>query len=410
VTVPYHPARPHSWWTVDEKVLGLTGGPTLFYRLGPRQPIRDEQGRWRRDPQGRTALEAFGALPLGEMYRRLRDGDEAWRASDEATRAAIVEVDPDREPRRWLAAFAELGAFVEMFGPLGFDWARTHEVRNRDADRALDELDRRRMTDVLGSRGRAAKPGSVGRRSREWQVVFRGPGFTMPEVRQVRTFRDHSWIDRVRLGDERLPNDFLGLEPSGPLWLHQDHLRRVLDLVKVLSADRPGLRELKEAVGRLPGIGVYDVTESGVRDPIDLDWREAMRPPRVPREGWWAPFKEYPGKVDWTAAGRLALAQYLSGQLAWTAIGAGLDAEGRVRTRWTVDSLLDVIYLQLLEHVEERLEFGVGWCPRCGGPILRTRQSERTQNRAHPGCAAVLRKRRQRERARQVSAASGGQS
>jgi hypothetical protein len=409
VTGPKHPAPPHSWWTVHEIALGRTGGLTLYYRLGPRQPIRDEQGRWRRDPQGRTALEAFGALPFGEMYRRLREGDEAWRASDEATRAAIVDADPDREPRRWLAALEELGAFVQRFGPLGFDWARTQQVRNREADRALDELDRRRMTDVLGAKGTVAKPGPVARRSRDWQVIFRGPGFTMPEVQEVRTFRDYSWSARVRLGDERLWHDFLGLEPSGPLWFHQDHLRRVLDLVTALSGDRQNPHVIREAVGRIPGIGVYDVTESGARDPVDLNWREAMRPPRDPVDGRWVPFREHPGRVDWAIAGRLALAEYLSGQLAWTAIGAGLDEDGQVRTRWTVDSLLEVIYLQLLEHVEERLDFGVGTCPHCGGPILRTRRSERTQNRAHRGCAAILRKRRQRERARQASAAEGSQ-
>jgi hypothetical protein len=377
VTGIWNPAPPHSWWTVDEVALGLSSGLTLYYRLGPRQPIRGDNGRWVRDPLGRTALEAFGAMPLGEMYHRLQAHEEAWRATPEATRAAIVEADPDRLTRQLLEGLGELVEFVKTFGPLGLDWSRTHAVKNRDADRAL---------------GRAGRP-------RLWQVVFPGPGFAMPRVVQV-TYSEGSWADRVRRGDMVLPHDYFGLKPTGPIWHQQDDLGRVLKLVMVLAETDPNPHDIRDAAGNLPGFGQYDVRDDGARDPVDLRWRDAMSYPREMGGRPWLPFEEHPTAVKWPTAGRLMLAEFLSAQLAWTRIEAGLDGLGRVRTRWTPRSLMEVIYLQLLEHVEERLDFGVAWCPNCGGPVLRTRRSELTQNRAHRGCAALLRKRRQRERAR----------
>jgi hypothetical protein len=338
---------------------------------------------WVRDPLGRTALEAFGALPLGQMYDRVQSLEEAWRATAEATRAAIVEGDPDRLPRQMLGGLAELVQFVNTFGPLGLDWSRTHPVANQEADRA---------------HGRSG-------RSRLWQVVFPGPGFGIPRVVPV-TYSKGPWADRVRMGDMVLPHDFLGVERTGPFWNDQDDLRRVLKLVVVLAETEPNPIAIRDAAGNLPGFGQYDVRDRGPRDPVDIRWRDAMRYPRDMGGRPWLPFEEHPTAVNWPKMGRLMLAQYLSAQLAWTRIEAGMDTSDRIRTRWTPRSLMEVIYLQLLEHVEDRLAFGVAWCPNCGGPVLRTRRSELTQNRAHRGCAALLRKRRQRERAR-VAVAEG---
>lgn len=369
------PAPPHSWWTVDEVALGLEGGLALYYRLGYRGPIRDDKERWVRDPLGRTALEAFGALPLGAMYDSLRSLEAAWGATDVTTRAAIVEADPDHIARQMLDGLEELVEFVKTFGPLGLDWSRTHAVENPNADRAL------------------------GGPRRLWQVVFPSPGFAMPRVVQV-TSEPGSWADRIRRGDMVLPHDYLGLEPTGPLWNQRDDLGRVLKLVIVLAEEHPNPHDIRDAAGNLPGFGQYDVRDLGPRDPVDLRWRDAMLYPKDTGGRPWRPFEEHPTAVKWPTAGRLMLAQFLSAQLAWTRMEVGLDTLGRVRTRWTPRSLMEIIYLQLLEHVEERLNFGVAWCPNCSGPVLRTRRSELTQNRAHRGCAALLRKRRQRARAR----------
>ncbi len=396
-------APPYSWWVVEDLAFGRTGGPSLYYRLGTRRPIRDDFGRWRRDAQGRTALEAFGALPVDAMIRRLVDGDDAWRATgDEQARAAVLAADPERENRHWRAVFEELVSFVETFGPLGFDWPRTFPVDNRKADRALDDLDRRKIREVLqATRAPETASNRPFRDAREWQVTFRSPGFSMPTVSQIRTMPTEPWEERVRAGDDALFQDFIGPGSAGPLWNHQDDLGRAIALVVALSEPEPKPFVVKDALGRLPGHGRYDARDYGLRDPVGIDWRDAMRPVRTPRGGWWRPFKEpHPGQVDWVAAGRLGLAEYLSEQLAWIRTGVGLDDHNRFRSRATVGSILEIIYLQLLEHVEERLDFGIGACPHCAGPILRTRRSARTQNRAHRGCGLVLRKRRERARQR----------
>jgi hypothetical protein len=375
---------PNSWWTVDDLALGMTGGITLYYRPGVRQPLRDDKGRWLRDSAGRTALEAFGSLPLGTMYDRLRAGDESWAALSLDSRSAALAADPARESRRWLKAMSELVEFVRTFGPLGFEWSRRFPVANPEADRALDRLEAGRYRS--------------GRAPRRWQVIFPAPGFATAKVGLAHHERG-TWDDRVRHGDPSLPHDLLGAEPTGPLWGHQNDLKGALNLVRALAESDPNPHAIRAAAGALPKIGDFDVSDHGVRDPVDVQWREAMRGPRAEGRPW-SPFDEHPTGVNWPAMGRLALSEYLSAQLAWMSIAAGVDGLERIRTRWTAHSLLEVIYLQLLEHVQDRLPFGVGECERCGGPILRTRLSEGTRNRAHRGCAPVVRKRRQRERDR----------
>jgi hypothetical protein len=349
------------------------GGPILFYRVGPRSPIRDDRDRWVRDAAGRIALEAFGALPLQDMYGRLAKLAESSQDTTSGDR------------RSWLDHWPELRDFVTTFGPLGFDWSRTFPVSNPEADRAS---------------GR--RPG------KGWIVTFPAPGFSTARVRRVDTPRKGTWADRVRLGDTSLPHDFLGLGDAGPLRGHQDDLRRVLQLVDVLADADPNPLRIRDAAGGLPRAAGYDVTDRGPRDSVDRRWSDALRSRHGTGARDWSPFTAHPTSVDWRAVGPIMLAEFLSAQLGWIRMDVGLDRLGRIRFRWMPRSLLEVIYLQLLEHVEQRLQFGVGECAHCRGPILRTRASERTRNRAHHGCANVLRKRRQRERERQ--AVTSGQS
>jgi hypothetical protein len=272
-----------------------------------------------------------------------------------------------------LACLGEAVEFVGTFGPLGFEWARTFTVRNPGADRAID--------------------------AHFWCVVFPAAGIAAePRVSPIRSFPDLPWETRVRRGDDALPHDLCGPGPSGPLWWEQEDLRAALRLTEALAGGRPP--QVREALRRAAGHGIYPLRDPDAnRAPVGIDWRDAI-PARVmaPADGRWAPFARHPGQVDWIAAGRLGLATFLSAQLAWTQVAVGLDAGARFRSRWIVRSLLEVIYLQLAEHVERRPELGVGECGYCGGPILRTRREGGTGNRWHRGCASAGRQRRHRAR------------
>lgn len=355
---------------------------SLYYRLGKPRPVRGKAADWRRDERGRVALEAFAALPLGAMYQRLREYFESLKGREGV----------EYEQPEMLACLAELVGFVRIFGPLGFDWARTFEVQNRDADRAIDEAERLRL-----ERAGLVVKGRIDRRGRQgWRVDFSAVGeVDLPRVSRRRSYPGLTWAERVGAEDEALPNDYLGPEPTGPLWWHQESLQAALRLADALAGGK--WHVVRQALGRLPGTGTFPVRKSSQRAPVGIYWRDALLLPAAPASGWWAPFEAHPRQVDWIAAGRLGLATFLSHQLAWAQLAIGLDARERFRRHWIVGSLMEVIYLQLLEHVERRSGFGVGQCGYCHGPILRTRHEGGRGNRWHRGCAAAGRKARWRK-------------
>jgi len=105
----------------------------------------------------------------------------------------------------------------------------------------------------------------------------------------------------------------------------------------------------------------------------------------------WQPFKAHRGQVDWETLGWSVLAQHLSRVLTWGALRVGLRGH-RPQLGWRVGSLVEVMYLQLLEHVTQHPDFGIGQCDYCGAPILRVRR----QQRWHTGCAPAGRQRESR--------------
>ncbi len=332
-------SAPFSWWTVERLAVGMTGGVTFYYRVGERQPLRDVAGRWRRDSYGRSALEAFGALPIACIYRDLAAGRAAWLALPESERDAILARDPARESRRWLAALKPLVTFVQTFGPMGFDWPRTMQLNNSAAERAEAKVAKLELERTLLALGKTASEATLAsrqvglRRRRDWQVKFLGPGSSLPEVTEIRRYPTLAWDKRVHLGDDSLPQDFLGPVPGGPLWHEQDDLLRILDLVRALSAKTFDPHRIRNAIARLPGVSMYSTEEPTTRDPVGLYWQDASR--GRPTSGAWNPMKEHPSSVDWRQAGRLALATFLS-QLSWTSLGVGLDKFGVPQTRWNV--------------------------------------------------------------------------
>ena len=114
---------------------------------------------------------------------------------------------------------------------------------------------------------------------------------------------------------------------------------------------------------------------------------------------------ERPEAIDWTLLGRIVLGAMIGRQLWWVSPRVGLTPTGRLVLTSTIGSLLEVTYLQLWEHVPQRLAVG--------HRALRLLQADAILNRRrrqawHPRlCASAGRKRRSRE-LRSASAARSG--
>jgi hypothetical protein len=85
-----------------------------------------------------------------------------------------------------------------------------------------------------------------------------------------------------------------------------------------------------------------------------------------------------PWRVDWMLAGRIILADMIGRHVQWAQLYLGTDGTGRLRPRWLTRSLQEVMYLQLMEHVQrEPRKRGLAlpyWplpqCGYCGGVVL----------------------------------------
>lgn len=370
---------------MDEVVVS---GTRLFYRLGDAMPLRDGAGRYRRDERGRIALEAFMALPVGAMYQRFA-----------AYLGSIKQSGGEPDEAGYRDAFTEVVGFVELFGPLALEWTRLHLVENPEADRLAEENWRRTIEVLEVDSSHPPQRRTFG--SEIWRLRLPRPGISEHgQVERVTTFPDLPWHERVRLGDERVPHDDLGVANVGPLASAHWTLGRVLALVDALPKGKP--LEVRAALEDFPRYPAFWVGERARQSSMELDWRASMRG-MAPADGWFLPFKAHPGQVDWLEFGRQILAEHFHYELSSTSIGVGLR-NGKVALGWRHGSLMEVIYLQLLDHVIKHPEFGIGTCDFCGAGILRVRRGQRW----HTGCAPAGRQRESRaDRKRRAASASG---
>jgi hypothetical protein len=100
---------------------------------------------------------------------------------------------------------------------------------------------------------------------------------------------------------------------------------------------------------------------------------------------------EHHTNVDWETLGWTVLTQHLSRMLTWGSLRVVLRGN-RPHLGWRVGSLVEVMYLQLLEHITQHPDFRIGQCDYCGAPILRVRREQRW----HSGCAPAGRQRESR--------------
>jgi hypothetical protein len=364
-------ALPEMWYSVSAVVVR---GTTLYYRLGDPRPLRQTDGRYRRDGRGRVALEAFLGLSTDAMFDRL-----------ETTKASRIERNVEPRHELYGEVFRELISFVETFGPFGLDWSRLHLVLNPDADRLAEENWRLTLA-AAGFKADAPQP-SVG--TPVWRAVFPEPGQPFfPYIEKAVTYPDLPWEERVRLGDPRIHHDDIGMRDAGPLARARGALMAAVRLADALS--RKNRFELRDAIADFPRAAVFDVRDHPSESSLEFDWRAANLGMQ-PRDGWFKPFDVHEAQVDWAALGNMVLAEWISLRLASTSVGVGLR-DGRPTFGWRINSLFEVIYLQLFDHVRQHPDFGIGTCALCKAPILRVRHEQRW----HTGCAPVGRQRESR--------------
>lgn len=371
-------------WAVGRVRIDLPeGGPAIAYDLTTARDTDDPLER--RDGRNRLALEAFSALRLDEMGAALDAYVESVRAEGS-----------EAEQKRMRAALGDLVAFVERFGPLGIGWDRTFSVTNPSADEA-----ERRLEECEG-RIRGDEQSSEEARSRgttRWLVSFyydrdRREGGV---VRRAWTPLPDAqpWLDT----EEPLPSDRLSRIRS-----EQDDLRMAIAFAEVIA--RNDEVAIKALVRDAPWARYISLRSY---DPRGADWRRVRRGRRVFGRGLWGPF-DPEEDVDWELFARLLLAKLIERQLGFVSPRVDVDRAGRFRLDDRPGTVLELIYRQLLEHLQERQGYGIGWCGYCGGAILRTRLPKSpTGNLWHAGrCANAGRGRRFREGRAQRGTSRGG--
>jgi hypothetical protein len=360
---------PGAWWSVEE--VAISGGLTLYYRLSPSEARPSKV----RDDRGRSALEAFASLPMQVMAERLGAYQDELRGNPAA----------QWDGQHALELVRELVTYTQTFGPIGVGWGGEFGVRNDEADKLLREAEEARNL-AFG-----IDPTSVPRSESEsfWTVSFWGhaPGRgALPRVERRYWHPHEPWAEQVRLDDYGLPYDY---------WLqlideHRD-LQRTLDLVEAIAQGNPF--ECRRAL--LKFFREDADFWVGPPRPMRSDYRRALKGFR-PASGHLKLFGLPDHQVDWVILAKCLLADLITRQIDFAMPRVDLSDDVALEVDWHATSVLEVIYLELLEHVRHRASFGVGRCEDCGGPILRTRHIGETGNRWHSRCRSGGRVRRWR--------------
>jgi hypothetical protein len=358
---------PGAWWTVEE--VALSPALAVTYGLGRREGRPADH----RDSHGRNVLEAFASLPMEQMSERL----EQYRASLRGRADSVWQQEPA------LAAIDELVVFVRDFGPVGVGWGAEFGIHNPDADRLERELEESRFRD-LGIDPLAAVPLEDGGARRYWTISFwgHGPGHgAIPSAIRHATYPKLTWAERIRLDDPGLPHDY---------WLQivdeYVALGRTLTLVEAIArADPFACRKAMRAFA--PNDDVTWSLSNGA--PRGFDRASAFRANRAGTEV--KPFRLPEHEVDWVLLASFILADLISRQIDFAMPLVAVRGRAQLEARPQGTSLLEVVYLELLDHVQHRPDFGVGQCRACGGPILRTRRPGLTGNGWHKGCSGSAR-------------------
>jgi hypothetical protein len=356
------PLLPETRYKVEEVV--LSSGLALYYRLSSAAGEPTELV----DERGRTVLEAFGALPMEQMSSDI----DAYRLSMQGVEGA------EWDPAQVHTVIGPLVAFVRTFGPIGVGWGGELGVRNPEAERLRAEVERARLSRLGIDPDTAPHRKSVG--AEFWTVSFWGhaPGRgAVPDVRRRFWYPDRSWAERIRLGDDGIPHDFWPRIVEE----HQD-LTRTLDLVEAIA-----VQDRFECRRAIRPFVPSDNTEFwvGPPEPGRPVFGRARRGVR-PSSGWLAVFQVPDHEVDWVVLGRRMVADLIARQIDFAMPLVDVADDERLRVSFQARSVLEAIYLQLLDHVRRREAFGIGRCGVCGGPILRIRRPGRTGNRWHRGC------------------------
>jgi hypothetical protein len=353
---------PGNWWTVEE--VALSPSLSLTYKLAR----RDGRPVELRDDRGRTLLEAFAALPMEQMAARL----EEHRAFGRAHPGSAWEQGPA------LAAIEELVAFIKRFGPIGVGWGAEFGIANPEADRLATELDETRWK-ALGWASALRATGTETDGNKFWTISFWGHAparGAVPAAIQRTAYPKLPWAERVRLDDDGLPHDYL-------LQVVDEYvdLGRTLSLVEAIArAERFACRRAIRAFARND-----DATwRLSKKAPAGFDVAAAFKTNRAGNQV--QPFRLPEHEVDWVLLGTFVLADLISRQIDFAMPLVAVAGSAQIEARPQGTSLLELVYLELLEHVQLRPDFGVGQCRGCGGPILRTRRPGKTGNGWHKGC------------------------